>query len=66
MYYCFYRLYKEEFPKGDEKSKRKKEKERKKKKKDKKSKKKKKKKGEVHSASSGKLSYSWVPDLSLA
>lgn len=56
MYYCFYRLYKEEFPKGDEKSKRKKEKERKKKKKDKKSKKKKKKKGEVHSASSGKLS----------
>ena len=55
MYYCFYRLYKEEFPKGDEK-KRKKEKERKKKKKDKKSKKKKKKKGEVHSASSGKLS----------
>lgn len=51
---AFFRLYKEEFPKGHSEKKRRKEKERKKKKKDKKKKKKKKSsKGDVHSASSG-------------
>ena len=62
MYYCFYRLYKEEFPKGDEKSKRKKEKERKKKKKDKKSKKKKKKKGETKKKKGNKKKEKMIKD----
>ena len=49
----FYRLYKEDFPKGYNEKKRRKEKEKKKKKKDKKKKKKKKSsKGDIHSASS--------------